>query len=160
MRNGSVPYPIGLFVPKGYCHKFYRGNDCQAAVLDTSVSNVTSFIQPIGVIFVLQSLPLVRNRSLQNRELPTPIQTDKLKPLLDGYDVGLASVLCNGLDLVFHFTLKVLENRFLPVIYFLREKILRLWMLSFQKNWQLIVWLDLLMPLSSQFSRVSLRCCT
>ena len=66
VRNSSVPYPIGPFVPKGYCHKFHQGNNCQAADLDTSVSNVASFIQPVGVIFVAQSLPLVYNRSLQN----------------------------------------------------------------------------------------------
>ena len=82
--------------PKGIVANFTEETIAQAAVLDTSVSNVASFIQPIGVIFVPQSLPLVRNRPLQNRELPTPIQTDKLKPLLDGYDVGLTSILCNG----------------------------------------------------------------
>ena len=96
VRNSSAPYPIGPFVPKGIVANFTEETIAQAAVLDTSVSNVASFIQPIGVIFVPQSLPLVCNWSLQNRKLPTPIQTDKLQPLLDGYDVGLTSILCNG----------------------------------------------------------------
>ena len=28
VRNSSAPYPIGPFVPKGYCRKFHRGTDC------------------------------------------------------------------------------------------------------------------------------------
>ena len=28
VRNSSAPYPVGSFVPKGYCRKFHRGNDC------------------------------------------------------------------------------------------------------------------------------------
>ena len=28
VRNSPAPYPIGPFVPKGYCRKFHRGNDC------------------------------------------------------------------------------------------------------------------------------------
>ena len=99
VRNSSAPYPIGPFVPKGYCRKFHRGNDCpgcsfrhqcfKCGVVDPAnrcnfrSSKSASSSQPVAA-------------KSQNHELPTPIQTDKLKPLLDGYDVGLTSILCNG----------------------------------------------------------------
>ena len=36
------------------------------------------------------------SKSSSSSQLPTPIQIDKLEPLLDGYDVELTSILCNG----------------------------------------------------------------
>ena len=122
VRNSSAPYAIGPFVPKGYCHKFHRGNNCPGCSFRHQCFKCGVVHPANRCNFRSSSLTLVCNRSLQNRELPTPIQTDKLKPLLDGYDVGLTSILCNGFRFGFSLHFEGSRKSFLPIVYFLREK--------------------------------------
>ena len=59
-----------------------------------------------GVIFVLNSPPLNQPQLLPNHALPTPVQIEKLHPLLCGYDAALTSILCDGFTFGFPFHFK------------------------------------------------------
>ena len=96
----------GSMVPKGFCRKFHRGTDCPGAVLNINVLNVVSFTLHCGVIFVPNNPPLNKPQLLPNHALPTPVQIEKLRPLLCGSDAALTSNLCDGFTFGFPFYFK------------------------------------------------------
>ena len=66
---------------------------------------MVSFTLHCGVIFVPNNPPLNQPQLLPNHALPTPVQIEKLRPLLCGYDAALTSNLCDGFTFGFplHF---------------------------------------------------------
>ena len=66
---------------------------------------MASFTLHCGVIFVVNNPPLNQPQLLPNHALPTPVQIEKLRPLLCGYDAELTSNLCDGFTFGFplHF---------------------------------------------------------
>ncbi len=71
-----------------------------AASINIHVTNVTCHIQLIAVIFYPHRPPLLK-APLPGPELPTPVQIERLFPLLHGYDVELVHALDNGLKFGF-----------------------------------------------------------
>ena len=110
--KAQMPAPVrhnssnaGSIVPIDFCCKFHWGLIARAAVLNINVLNVVSFTLHCGVIFVLNSPPLNQPQLLRNHALPTPVQIEKLRPLLCVYVAALTSILCDGFTFGFplHF---------------------------------------------------------
>ena len=74
VRNSSAPYPVGSLVPKGYCRNFHRGNDCPGCSLRHQCFKCGVVHLASRCNFRSSKSALVRNRPLQNRELPIPVQ--------------------------------------------------------------------------------------
>ena len=88
--------PILLIYLKGIVANFTLVQHALAAHTNMSVTSAAVCILPLNVIFV-PNTPVISSASLlPNQNLPTPIQVNKLIPLLTEYHQGLALYLCSG----------------------------------------------------------------
>ncbi len=99
------PRFASLGIPKGFCHKFQKGVECHGCKYKhTCYKCNLSHIRLIAVIFDPHRLPVLK-APLPGPEIPTPVQIQRLLPLLHGYDVELVHALYNGFKFGFpiHF---------------------------------------------------------
>jgi hypothetical protein len=123
MRNNLSPgEPL---VPKVFVIYFTGGWTARVTILNINVLSVVSFTLHYGVIFVPNSPPLAQPPLLPNHALPTPVQIEKLRPLLCGYDSVLTSILYSGFKFDFPLHFRGVRVSLLLIILFLPNKTLR-----------------------------------
>jgi hypothetical protein len=84
-----------LLFLRGFATNFTGVWNAMDAPINIPVTNVTCHIQPTAVIFDPFRLPVPKEPP-PGPELPTPVQIERLIPLLHGYDAELVHALYNG----------------------------------------------------------------